>query len=201
MTDKPLEEQDTMSRALALFRIGGEELLPPVLQRYNDNQERREEEAKLAAPAGSSDLGQPVLGMTFCVNRRKDVIRLAGNSVITDSYGDLRTEPLFRKFRRNNSGGDPYYCVSADILGRAIHTFQHEYFSRSQLQKFSEEFNLHVGELVEESKQSMSKDAVTIRMRNQNLVDQQHRLREEARIQCENALVDANRRMKETSDA
>ncbi len=56
-------------------------------------------------------------------------------------------------------------------------------------------------ELVEEAKQSMSKDAVAIRMRKQNLVDQQHRLREEARIQCENAFMDVNRRMKETSDA
>ncbi len=121
--------------------------------------------------------------------------------MITDSYRDLMTEPLFRKFRRDNGSGDPYYCVSVDILGRAIHTFQHEYVTTSQLQKFSEEFNLHVGELVEEAKQSMSKDAVAIRMRNQNLIDQQHRLTEEARIQCENALVDANRRMKETSDA
>ena len=73
--------------------------------------------------------------------------------------------------------------------------------SRSEAQKFSEEFNVHVNELVAEAKGSMAKDAVAIRMRNQNLIDQQHRLREEARIQCENALVDANRRMKETSDA
>ncbi len=103
-----------------------------------------------------NDTGQPVLGMTFCINRKKDISRLAGNSVITASYDDLRTEPLFKKFRRANSSGDPYYCVSADILGRAIHTFQHEYVSRSQLQNFSEEFNLHVEELVEEAKQSMS---------------------------------------------
>ncbi len=32
MTDKPLEEQSTMSRALALFRTGGDVLLPPVMQ-------------------------------------------------------------------------------------------------------------------------------------------------------------------------
>ncbi len=57
-------------------------------------------------------------------------------------------------------------------------------------------------ELVEEAKQSRSQDnAVAIRMRNQNLVDQQHRLREEARVKCESAFEEANRRMKETSDA
>jgi hypothetical protein len=38
-------------------------------------------------------------------------------------------------------------------------------------------------------------------MRNQNLVDQQHKLREEARDQCVNAFMGANRRMKETSEA
>ncbi len=74
MTDKPLEEQSTMSRAVALFRTGGDVLLPSVMQ--------------------SNDTGQPVLGMTFCINRRKDISRLAGNSVITASYDDLRTEPL-----------------------------------------------------------------------------------------------------------
>ncbi len=177
MTDKPLEEQSTMSRALALFKPGAD----PVLQ--------------------SSDTGQPVLDMKFCINRKKDISRLADNTAIDSSYGNLKAELLFKKFRRDNSSGDPYYCVSADILGRAIHTFQLEYVSRSQLQKCSEEFDLHVKELVEEAKQSMSKDAVAIRMRKQNLVDQQHRLREEARIQCENAFADVNRRMKETSDA
>ncbi len=177
MTDKPLEEQSTMSRALALFRTGGDVHPPPVMQ--------------------SSDTGQPILGMTFCVNRKKGISRLAGNTAITALYDNLKTEPLFKKFRRDNSSGDPYYCVSADILGRAIHTFQHEYYvSRSQLQKCSEEFDLHVEKLAEEAKQSMSQDAVMIRMRNQSLVDQQHKLREEARIECENAFVDADRRMK-----
>ena len=56
-------------------------------------------------------------------------------------------------------------------------------------------------ELVAEAKENMSKDAVAIRMRNQSLIDHQHRLREEARIQCEKALEDANRRVKEASEA
>ena len=56
-------------------------------------------------------------------------------------------------------------------------------------------------ELVEEAKQSMSQDVIAIRMQNQNIVDKQHRLREDARIQCEKALADANQRMKEASNA
>ncbi len=111
MADKPLEEQGAMSRALALFKIGGEEALPPVLQRYKDNQER---EAKLAA-----DMGQSVLGMTFCVNRRNDIARLAGNSAITVSYNHLKTEPLFRKFRRDNSNGD--LCLTGHSWESNLH--------------------------------------------------------------------------------
>ena len=162
----------------------------------------KEEQANLAVPASINVIGQPVLGMTFCINRRKDIVRLAGNSVLTSEYHDLQREPLLKKFRReNNSGDPPYYCVSADILGRAIHTFQSEYVTEGQEQRFSEEFDRHVEKLVAEAKESMSKDAVAIRMRNRNLIDQQHRLREEARIQCEKALEDANRRMKEASEA
>jgi hypothetical protein len=140
--------------------------------------------------------------MTFCVYRRKDIARLAGNAVLRGEYTNLRTEMIFEKFRLKNSSGDrPYYCVSEDILGRTIHTFQEEYVSKSKAQKLSEEFNIHVDEIVAEAKDSMSKEAVAIRMRNQNLVDQQHRLREEARIQCERAFADVNQRMKDTSDA
>jgi hypothetical protein len=57
MTDKPLEEQSTMSRALALFRTGGDAILPPVLQKYSDNVLRKGEETKLAAPASSNGTG------------------------------------------------------------------------------------------------------------------------------------------------
>jgi hypothetical protein len=47
----------------------------------------------------------------------------------------------------------------------------------------------------------MAQDVIIIRMRNQNLVDKQNRLRWEARVQCEKALADANQRMKESSNA
>jgi hypothetical protein len=208
-SDKLEKGQRVMDRAIAASRIVNEDLPPPLSQNHLDKKARKgeqiklaEEHANLAVPASTSVIGQPVLGMTFCINRRKEIVRLAGDSVLSDEYRDLRREPLFKKFRRENNSGDlPYYCVSGDILGRAIHTFQHEYVTKSQAQKFSEEFDLHVKELVAEAKESMSKDAVAIRIRNQNLIDQQHRLREEARIQCEKALADANRKMKEASDA
>ena len=210
MSDKESERQRLIDAHIASWqRAHGGDPLPPLYQKHLDEKVRREELAKhageqvvLAVPVGSNLKGQPVLGMTFCVNRRKDIARLAENSVLRTEYRDFRTEPLFEKFRRENSSGDrPYYCVSEDILGRAIHTFQQEYVSRSQAQKFSEEFNVHVNELVAEAKGSMAKDAVAIRMRNQNLIDQQHRLREEARIQCEKTFADVSQRMKDTSDA
>ncbi len=72
-----------------------------MLQRYKDKKERKEEEAKLAVLASSPDVGQPVLGMTFCVKRRKEISRLAGKSVLSDLYCDLRTEPLLKKSQRD----------------------------------------------------------------------------------------------------
>ena len=210
LSDKESERQRVLDKYIASWqRAHGEAPLPLVCQKHLDKKVRTEELTKhsgeqvaLTVPAGSHLKGQPVLGMTFCVNRRKDIARLAGNAVLRDEYTDLRTEPLFEKFRQKNSSGDrPYYCVSEDILGRAIHTFQEEYVSKSKAQKLSEEFNIHVDEIVAEAKDSMSKEDVAIRMRNQSLVDHQHRLREEARIQCERVFADVNQRMKDTSDA
>ncbi len=54
----------------------------------------------LTVPEGSHLEGQPVLGMTFCVNRRKDIARLAGNAVLRGEYTNLRTEMIFEKFRK-----------------------------------------------------------------------------------------------------
>jgi hypothetical protein len=127
-----------------------------LLQRYKDKKERKEEEAKLAVLASSNDIGQPVLDMTFCVNRRKEISRIAGKFMLSDSYCDLRTEPLLlKKFQRANCSGDyPYYCVSADTLGRALHTFQEEYVTKSRERKMSVEFELHVDELVEEARKA-----------------------------------------------
>jgi hypothetical protein len=47
----------------------------------------------------------------------------------------------------------------------------------------------------------MAKDADAIRMRYQDLVDRQHKLKEEARAQCANAFMDVNQRMTATLDA
>ena len=200
LSDKESERQRVLDKhVVSWWNAFGDAPLLPGLQKQLDMRVRTEELAKAQEQVALK--GQPVLGMTFCVNRRKEIARLAEDSVLRDKY-DLGTEPLFEKFRQKNSSGDrPYYCVSEDILGRAIHTFQEEYVSKSKAQQFSEEFNTHVAGIVAEAKDSMSKEAVAIRMRNQNLVDQQHRLREEARIQCEKAFADVNQRLKDTSDA
>ena len=188
--------------------------LPRSYQKHVDKSVMTEKLAKhskeqvaLTVPANSHLSGQPVLGMSFFVNKRKEIARLAGNSVLRDKY-DLGSEPIFEKFRVKKSwdgawciGDRPYYCVSEDILGRAIHTFQEEYVSKSKAQRISEEFDIHVNEIVAESKDIMSKEAAAIRMRNRNLIEEQHRLREAARIQCEKVFADANQRMKDTSDA
>jgi chromosome segregation ATPase len=197
------KEQHVLDGFVATWRKAfGEDPLPLAIQKQMDKVFKTGEQVSLTVPGGNHLRGQPVLGMTFCINRRKEIARLAGNAVLRDNYTDLRTERIFEKFRLVNSSGDrPYYCVSEDILGRAIHTFQEEYVSKSKAQAVSEEFTIHLGEIVAEAKDSMSKEAVAIRMRNKNLVDQQHRLREEARIQCERAFADVNQRMKDTSDA
>jgi hypothetical protein len=61
------------------------------------------------------------------------------------------------------------------------------------------EFDLHVDELVEEAKESMSLDATAIRMRNQSLIDKQSKLIADAHAQCEMAIAEAHAQMKEAS--
>ncbi len=61
-----------------------------MLQRYKDQQDAKEEKSKLSAPgACSKDIGQCVLGMTFCVNRRAEISRVAGNAKLSDTYREI----------------------------------------------------------------------------------------------------------------
>ena len=40
---------------------------------------------------------------------------------------------LFRRFLRDNeSDGPPYFCISASIMGRVVHTFKEEYISKDK---------------------------------------------------------------------
>jgi hypothetical protein len=89
-------------------------------------QVNKEKESKPAA--------QRVLGEAFCINRLKEFRRMAGNKKLKDFtdgfHRDLREKEithLFRRFLRENVEGDPpFFCVSAAILGRLIHTFKKE---------------------------------------------------------------------------
>jgi hypothetical protein len=154
MSDKPRGKQGSMKEALTLFQKDGiKEPLPPVLQRYKDKQDGKEEESKLSASGASKDIGQCVLGMTFCVNRRAEISRLADNSKLSDTYKEVRDIQLFKKFQRENDSGDPpYYCVTADIL-RTLHTFKEEYVTKDKERRMSVEFDLHVEEVVAEAKE------------------------------------------------
>ena len=67
--------------------------LPRSYQKHVDKSDMTEKLAKhskeqvaLTVPANSHLSGQPVLGMSFFVNKRKEIARLAGNSVLRDKY-------------------------------------------------------------------------------------------------------------------
>ena len=120
-----------------------------------------------------------MLSEAFCVNRLKEIRRVAGNARLRDFTDSAAPDDqsrevtqFFRRFLRENSAGNPpYFCVSAAILGRLIHTFKEEYITKDKQRCMTVELDLHVDELVEEAKESMSLDATAIRMRNQSLVE------------------------------
>ena len=61
------------------------------------------------------------------------------------------------------------------------------------------ELNHHVDDIVEQAKESMSQDAIAIRMQTQNFIDKQQRLLADAHARCEEALASAHTRMKDVS--
>jgi hypothetical protein len=173
------------------------------------NREKKEAKEKIPAPPSSNVEGQRVLSEAFCINRLKEIRQLAGNTKLkdfTDGFErDLREKEithLFRRFLRENVEGDPpYFCVSAAILGRLIHTFKEEYIAKDKARRSSMELDLHVEELLGQAKESMSQDATAIRMHTQNFIDKQNRIVADSQTRCETALAGAHTRMKEVSRA
>ena len=109
---------------------------------------------------------------------------------------------LFRRFLRENvEGGPPFFCVSAAILGRLIHTFKVEHITQDQERRASEELVGYVDEILQQSKDSMSQDAAAIRIRTQNFIDRQNRLIESANYQATAALEANHARMRDTMRA
>jgi hypothetical protein len=74
MSDKPRDRQRNMKEALVLFQKNGSKTpLPPLLQRYKDQQDGKKEESKLPADSGGKDIGQRVLSESFCYNRLAEI--------------------------------------------------------------------------------------------------------------------------------
>ncbi len=96
---------------------------------------------------------------------------------------------LFRRFQRENVSGDPpYFCVSAEILGRLIHTFKEEYVTKDKTCRMSVKFDLHVDETIEEAKAVMSREVrTTIHMRNLAHIDRHNNMIADTRIRMQEA--------------
>ncbi len=173
-----------------------------------ENLKRERGKEKLPAPPSSNVEGQRVLGEAFCISRLDSIRQLVGNARLKDftdgADRDTREKeitPFFKRFLRQNVEGDtPYFCVSAAILGRLIHTFKEDYVTRAKALNVSLELDHHVDDIMEQAKESMSQDATAIRMQTQNFIDKQHRLFADAQARCEAALAVAHTRMKDVSE-
>jgi hypothetical protein len=107
---------------------------------------------------------QRVLGEAFCITRLDKIRELDGDLKLRDFTNGLDRDPregeithLFRRFSRENVGGDPpFFCVSASIMGRLVHTFKEEYISNDKKRTASLELDLHVDEIMESAKESMA---------------------------------------------
>jgi flagellar capping protein FliD len=82
-----------------------------------------------------------------------------------------------------------------------IHTFKEEYVTRAKALNSSIELDLHVNDIMEQAKESMSQDATAIRMQTQNFIDKKNRLLSEAHTRCEATLAVVHSRMKDASKA
>ncbi len=125
---------------------------------------RKQAQKRLLAPPGNNLIGQRVLGESFFINRLEEIRQFADNTKLKDFKDgferDVREKEithLFRRFRRENVKGDPpYFCVSASMLGRLTHTFKEEYISKDKVRRTALELELHVNEIKEQAKESMS---------------------------------------------
>ncbi len=135
---------------------------------------------------------------------------MAGNERLKDFINGSNREDrekditlLFERFLRENVHGESsYFCVSADVLWRMMHTFKEEYVTRAKALTSSIELDHHVDEIVEQAKESMSQDATAIRMQIQNFIDKKNRLLLDAHNRLEEAALAAvHTRMKDASKA
>jgi hypothetical protein len=152
---------------------------------------------------------QLVLGEAFCITRLKEIRQLAGNLYLrnfTDGanrdHREKEIQHLFRRFlRQNGPDNPPFFCVSAAILGRLIHTFKEEHISQDLHRHASDELTRYVDEVLQQSKDSLAQDAAAIRDRTQRHIDRQNRLIETANYQATAAFEENHARMRDTMRA
>jgi hypothetical protein len=164
-------------------------------------QVNKEKEAKPPA--------QRVLGEAFCITKLKEIRQLAGDLYLRDftdgsnrDHREREIRHLFKGFLCEQGEGDPpFFCVSAAILGRLVHTFKEEHINQDQERRAFVELVSYVDEILQQSKDSMSQDATAIRMRTQLFINRQNRLVDGANAQFEAALEANHARMRETMRA
>ncbi len=117
-------------------------------------------------------------------------------------HREKEIQHLFRRFLRQNGPDNPhFFCVSSAMVGRLIHTFKEEHISQDLQRQASEEITRYVGEVLQQSKDSLSQDAAAIRTRTQSLIDRQNILIETANYQATAALEANHARMRDTMRA
>ncbi len=203
MGDRPSSPN---TQALKEYRV---QALKDVQERKEAaaNLKRNREKEKLPAPLVSNAEGQRVLGEAFCINRLDSIRQMVGNSKLgscaNSKDGRARAEEIsdfFRRFMRQNAEDSiPYFCVSAPILGRLLHTFKDDYISRRKATEVDCELTHHVDEIMEQAKESMTQDAVAIRMQTKNFIDKRQSLLADAHTRCEEALAAAQTRIRDVS--
>ncbi len=152
---------------------------------------------------------QLVLGEKFCITRLKEIRQLAGDLHLRNfmdgenrDHREKEIQRLFRRFlRQNGPDNPPFFCVSAAILGRLIHTFKEEHISQDLHRHASDELTKYVDEVLQQSKDSLSQDAAAIRARTQSHIDRQNTLIESANYQATAALEANHSRMRNTMRA
>ena len=153
-------------------------------RRQRNSKGKKKRKSFQPAPPNNNVEGQRVLREAFCINRLDSIRQMVGNSKLRDfadgkdsSTREEEITDFFKRFMRQNAeDGCPYFYVSAPILGRLLHTFKDDYVTRAKATEVDCELTLHVDEIMEQARESMSKDAMAIRMQTKNFIDKRQSL-------------------------
>ena len=155
---------------------------------------------------GNNEPAQRVLNESFCVTRLQEIRQLAQDFELKNFDGsstrvrrEKAIERLFKRFRRENGEGEPpYFCVSAALVGRILHTLKEEYITNDLERHASEQLTAHVESTLDLSRQSITQEAEAFRIRTQEAIERQQQLIEAANQQAAMALEANHARLRET---